>query len=117
MENIYNVILTYDISRAGSGDTVNAYVKSRMIELGYADRFINNETDKTVYLPNTTLIKEKTNCSTAREEVRNCVEEFNKKHSTLHEAERIFALKFDASSWSAIQGEPHKSESLAPTIK
>lgn len=115
MANNYRVILTYDISRAGSGDTVNAYVKNRMIELGYADRFENTSTGKTIYLPNTTLLHMDKTCAQAREDVKLVVKEFNDQNKTSHEAERILALEF-TDKWAAIQGEAHKSESKTPKI-
>ncbi len=115
MENNYTTIVSYDISRAGNQDTVNVYVKNRMIEKGYADRFINSSSGKTIYLPNTTLVKEKTTVEIARQDVQDCVDEFNKKNLTAHEAERMLATKFTG-IWAAYIGTAYKSKSLAPKL-
>lgn len=87
------VLLTYDI------DKKHSEVKAALKKKGYKDRFQND--GKTVYLPNTTMMKAGITAAIARDDMKAVAK------SEQVELIRCFACEYDG--WAAIWGEPHGS--------
>jgi hypothetical protein len=87
-----NAVINYDVS----GKHVE--VKAEMIKKGYRDRWVT-QSEKTYYLPNTTLYKPNTELATAKEDIQAAAD---KCKVTLQRA-----IALSASPWDGIVGTPH----------
>ncbi|MGZ4041643.1 MAG: hypothetical protein ACXVNM_01150 [Bacteroidia bacterium] len=112
MENIYDVIITYDISTSGDSKVYSA-IKDAMIAKGYADRLTHAGTGEIIYLPNTTLWKKGREAKDAISDLNGCIDKYNSHNKTTHTIERGIATRFTSYYW-ALYGQAHKSSSTAP---
>lgn len=108
MATTYDAILTYDLST--TSDNVSTAVKDSMRKKGYADRYTREK--KEWHLPNTTLWKANITSKTAVEDLKSCVDDYNKSNRTTHKVERAVAVPFD--NWYTITEVPYTSKHPAP---